>query len=232
MITLPSGDYIPGPDKEFDNWQDNLINLVIDKMDIWGIPIDPVIELVNVQHPWEIKWSIGKQRSTRGHVDVVGKDGARVDLERDIRFFVKRFLSNNPLVTDQDKAKLQITIRKTTRTTLLPPDTKPSISFKKGNGNWLELHYRQAPDQEGVSKGGKPKGVSGIEIWWMIVPLGTPAPKSYKDYTDKDIRTGRSPYVFSTELEELGMCIYAIARWVNRKNEHGPWCTYIWAVIG
>jgi len=46
MITLPSGDYVPGPDLDFDLWQDNLVNMVIDKFDIWGIPVDPVIELV------------------------------------------------------------------------------------------------------------------------------------------------------------------------------------------
>jgi hypothetical protein len=80
----------------------------------------------------------------------------------------------------------------------------------------------QTPDSKA-----KPEGYRGCQIWVFI---GTEPPTSLEQlhYVATDTRT---PYVLQFDAEDAGKTAYYRLRWVNPRDEPGPWSELIVATI-
>ena len=70
-------------------------------------------------------------------------------------------------------------------------------------------------------------GVRHIEIWYCINPTPPAGPDSC-EFLATDTNT---PYVHSIEAAEAGKMVHYMARWVNSRNEFGPWSETVSATV-
>ncbi len=136
-------------------------------------------------------------------------------------------MQSNPVITDAQKAALDITIPKTTKTASPVPTTRPIGSVD--NRNRLE-HTISWFDEATPNSKAKPDGVRACEIWFKIASAGEgpPTDASQLSYMVSDTRT---PYTYHFEGQDAGKTVHYWLRWVNTRNEPGPWSETISVTI-
>ena len=212
-------DLVPGADADFDTFQAKIITEVTTNATAWSIPTDDITPVTTAQGDWTEAWAIAKNKNDCTTAETKAKDVAREDLEEVLRPFIQRYLYLNPAVTASDRSKMGLKEHSTTRTPVSDPDTVPVMEYKAATGHQLKCYYHQEADTDGVSRRGKPDGVSRIEI---IYAIGiTPAPAA-KDCTVLVSGT-RSPVTIPFDAADTGKTIVLYARWVSTRNEPGPW---------
>jgi hypothetical protein len=155
------------------------------------------------------------QKPNRGRVDVLAKNQARRALEKAVRIYVKAYLANNPLVTDEDKIAMGLPVYTGVRSPIKPPKTAPVLEIDTRTRRRLSIGYKD----EASPKRAKPKGVHGIEIRWAI--LDHP-PASVKELINSSFDTD-PPLVLDFDETERGKHVYLCGRWeIRREGEKGP----------
>jgi hypothetical protein len=214
-----SKDFIPSNDRSFLTWLKNLIAYIIVKSaSTFGIPDAEFNRLRTETNDFEQKLNVSDAPDTRTKAAVQAKKDARTVVEKTVRLFVKRFLNNNPAVTNADRDSMGLPIYKDTRTPAPVPTDKPDFTIEPRGGSRLEVHFH-AHDADREQRNAKPNGVHGIEIAWAMLDE---APKSYADLSHSAFDT-RSPYIFQFDLSDAGKRFYCCLRWENTRGEKGPW---------
>jgi hypothetical protein len=152
-------DYIPSGDEVFLEWARNLYNYALAHFADWGgipSPSASVGPLVGAY----LTALTAAQKPNRGKVDVLAKNQSRDALKKAIRIYVKAWLINNPLVTDEDKIAMGLPVYKKTKSPVVPPKTAPVLDIDTRTRRRLSIGYKD----EASPKRAKPKGVHGIEI--------------------------------------------------------------------
>ena len=139
-----------------------------------------------------------------------------------VRGFVAT-IQANPTVTDAQRSAAGIPIHSTTRTPASVPTTRPTADVDTSQRLQHTLHFRD----EGSANRAKPAGVRGAEIWCFIGP--GPATVTAAHYLGTDTKT---PYVATFDPEDAGKTAHYFLRWVNTRNQHGPWSETVSATIG
>src|SRR3954454_17891929 len=101
-------DYVPRREDQFFNWQENFANGVNDAPTTWGLPPDEVTALLGLQSPYVNAYALANagRKSTRTTQQVKNNQDARELYEKVIRVFAKRFIANNPGVTNGVRSQL------------------------------------------------------------------------------------------------------------------------------
>ncbi|HEY4785644.1 MAG TPA: hypothetical protein VIH57_06330 [Bacteroidales bacterium] len=217
-------DYIPDTDTGFDQWQSGLIENAEPNLTAWGIPTEDFTGLKAKQAPWESAFAKSKNLQTRTRADVQAKDDARQNYEKSLRSFVSQWLANNAKVSNADRERLGLTVRSNTRTPSPEPVTRPvaTIDFS------IRLrHTINFADEATPRSRAKPNGMHGCEIW---VKIDGEAPKDASELTYLATDTN-SPYVANFGGKDAGKVAYYWLRWINTRNQPGPWSSTISAMI-
>ena len=129
----------------------------------------------------------------------------------------------NPDVTDALRTAAGLPIRKTTRTAAAVPTTRPVAEVDTAQRLQHTLSFRN----EGAADRAKPEGVRGCEIWCVTGP--GPASVADARYLATDTA---SPYLATFDAADAGKTVHYFFRWVNTRNESGPWSATVAATIG
>lgn len=123
-------------------------------------------------------------------------------------------IQSNPAVSDELRSVMGLTIRKTRRSPNPVPVTTPVGEIDNSQRLQHRLRFRDA----GAANKRKPHGVRGCEIWCVIgpEPLG-PAQARYLGTAT------RSPFIAAFNPADAGKTAHHYLRWVNTRNQPGPW---------
>jgi hypothetical protein len=215
-------DYIPVKEEAFLDWAKNLYAYAAVHYTAWNVP-DPTAALKTLLDAYEAAFAAALNPN-RGRVDVLAKKDAKKALKKAVRVYVKAYLINNPLVTDEDRAAMGLPIHKTTRTPVLVPRTVPQLFIDTGTRRRLIIFYKDKKSD----RRGKPEGVHGIEIRWAILDHANP---NIDELTNSAFDTN-SPLILDFEEHQRGQRVYMCGAWeIEREGEKGPFGDIEEAVI-
>ena len=208
-------DYIPIPDSEFNDWIKiyaayiNINHLAL------GLTAAQNTALQAFFTAWGTAYDAHIAEQATANSLTQQKDTARKDLEENVRELTNT-LQASSATTNEQKAALQITIPKTTKSPSPVPATRPMANVD--NRNRLE-HKIEFFDEATPNSRRKPEGVRGCEIW-LKVDGPPPMDESELHYVATDTRT---PYIVHYDGADAGKMAHYWLRWINTRNENGPW---------
>lgn len=157
---MPTSDYIPGPDAEFNSWLDNFLSALGSRRAALGVTEAEFNALTAARDGWETAYNLHTQAQTSAASASQSKKGAREGAERAVRAAVRR-LQTHPALQDSDRAAFGITIGAATRAPAAAPDTRPVAQVDTGQ---RLRHTISFADETTPNSRAKPDGVRGCEI--------------------------------------------------------------------
>ena len=208
-------DYIPTQDPDFGNWVKIYSNYVNTNFAALGLTAAQNTLLQTDNTSWNNDYPAHVTGQATAGSLAQQKDTTRETLEKLVRDY-SALMQTNTTVTDEQRAALGITIPKTTKTSTRVPATRPMANVD--NRNRLD-HIINFFDESTPDSSTKPDEVRGVEIWQKIG--GTP-PTSQSEvvYIATDTKT---PYTNRFDGAYAGTTVHYMLRWVNTRNEPGPW---------
>jgi hypothetical protein len=208
-------DYIPAPDDQFDDFQDELIDYIGEHRAELGVSEAEYTALTGLQTTWHTTYGTHKTAQTAAQTATTAKDAARDPLENTLRALAGRFQAS-PSITDAQRTAMHLPVRATTRTRVAAPTTKPVATIDTSRRLSHIIAYR---DEAKPKSKAKPAGVAACEVWSKI---GGPPPAS-PDELDYEGNETSSPKLVEHKPADAGKTAYYWLRWVNTRNEPGPW---------
>lgn len=129
----------------------------------------------------------------------------------------------DPSITDEQRLAAGLPVYKTTRTPAPVPTTRPVAEVDTSQRLQHTISFRN----EGSTSKAKPEGVRACEIWCVIGPA--PASIAEARYLATDTAT---PYLATFDAADAGKSVHYFLRWVNTRNQPGPWSETVTATIG
>ena len=217
-------DFIPPADPEFDDFQNVFTPGIIADPAAYGISPADATALQNAQTAWVANYAAHLAAVTAALTAAQGKDSGRTTYEPLIRAAAKTIQANTA-ITDTQRVALRLPVHATTRTPVPVPATRPLGRIETG----LHLcHILRWTDETTPTKKARPDGVRGVEIWGKVGGAA-PVDPSECHYIAVD---SKPPYMAEYTGADAGKIAYYILRWVNTRNEPGPWSDTLSAMIG
>lgn len=216
-------DFIPKADADFYNHAKQYNEYVKINYAALGLTQDDATKLDNAFIRFENDYNANLAAIAAAEASVQTKNSSRSTLTNLIREDTK-VIQANPGVTNAQKAELGITIPKETKTPAPVPTTRPIADIDNKQRLQHTIHFFDEGSQKSKAK---PEGVRGCEIWCKI---GGEPPLDYSEtkYLATDTKT---PYIAHFEGADGGKTAHYMLRWVNTRNEPGPWSETISVTI-
>ncbi len=216
-------DYIPSQDTQFEPWVKTFVDYAVANHLDLGLTIAMSDALQAAYDSWTPAYQSHLAAQTAANSATQNKVSVRGELEAVVRE-AANLIQANTAVTNEQKAALGITIRKETKTPTPVPTTRPMAEVD--NRNRLE-HTINFFDEATPNSKAKPTGVRACELWCKIG--GTPPVDSSElTYLASDTKT---PYIAHFDGTQGGQTVHYWLRWVNTRNEPGPWSETISVTI-
>ena len=221
--------YIPVKDKDFFVFQGNLVNIVVTNAAAWGIPAPSVAALVARRAEFEPLYTIAENKTTRRRADVVAFRESRKLYEKEIRAFVKAWLTANPWVTDEQRSEMALTIRDTEPSPHPVITDIPIVALRVIGGGDIEARCKALKDQTRPSMH---PAANLVDYRYVMLEIGDIPPADTEDYQKRDV-SSRAKFIIHAGAKNEGKRFYAVARWVNttKPKQEGPWSEAITVVI-
>lgn len=222
-------DYLPLPEEEFFEWQDNFGPIVQANLVKWGIPATETDAMAKAQADYLPAYAAANKgkKNVRSTEQIVSKNKTTGVYKKAIRAFVNKWISFNNAVSDNERSAMRLPIRDATRTPSTKPATIPSVVVVPMPGSNLKVTVRQAPDNKGVSKRGKPEDAAKFEIAAWI---GANAPVDGDGCTMRKVYS-KSPVMIKFSGSEAAKIATIFVRWIGHNNQEGDWSNGVEEVI-
>ncbi|MCH8852331.1 MAG: hypothetical protein IID41_06710 [Planctomycetes bacterium] len=218
-------DYIPGPDAEFDGWQENWVTYAVANAVALGL--DPLADIPAIQAA-KIAWDTDYDGNLTAQAAAQAARAAK-DTERDTYVTLLRSFSqqiqNRSGTTDEQRGGLGITIPDTTPTPVPAPTTAPVLNIVTDERLRHVVEASKTPEEGGGL--GKPSGVRGVQLWRKI---GEPAPANETELAFASEFT-RTRMTLDYQMTQGGQTVYYQARWVSTRGDTGPWGELVSATV-
>jgi len=211
-------DYLPRTDGDFNAWQVNFLTYANANLAALGLVAADLLPVSNAQTNWNTAYNTHVTAQAAAIAATTSKDNARGLCESAIRPLVRR-LQASPVVSDQEKAALGITVPDTNRTPVQTPDTRPVAQVDTAQRLRHTITYT---DEGTPSKRSRPKGCIGAEVWCAFTSPGQPIPTDPSAFTFVGLDT-RTPFTVEYGGDNGGKQANYILRWINSRGEKGPW---------
>jgi len=216
-------DYIPKAGPQFTTWLQQLLKAITPDPTHFGLVAADVATLQALHDTWT--------KSYNSHVDAQkhavemteAKDKDQALAEAGARSVVQK-VNAFPGVDNAMRALLGVSAHAETRGSAGKPTTQPIAHLVDLHGLRQEARW---VDKETPLSRKKPEGVQACEIFLKI---GGDPP--IDETTCKRVaRDTATPYVFEFETADIGKTAYWLFRWVNGKDEPGPFGPLVSATI-
>jgi hypothetical protein len=215
-------DYVPSEDWKLLTWGRALLVQVHTHLTEWRILQDDLDAVEKLLGDYNLALEI-VEKPEHSSVDVKLKNETKDAFKKGIRQFVREYLANNHLVTDNDRERMAIPVHDGTRTPIPVPTTVPELFIRITRTRSLTVDFKEA----GKETKGKPYGINGVVMIYDI--LDTP-PTAHTQLTHSVLAT-RTPHVLDFLETERGKTAYVAVCWQNEKGEKGPWSDILNAII-
>lgn len=218
-MAASTNDYIPIKNVAFNNWQSNFVSEATGFLAIWSInPLNPDwLRVVAKANDWNNAWRIANPfAASRTHPLVVDLRTVRRDYEKTLRYFIQNYLARNRNVTPEQRATINITIRKKGRTTnTVPADRAPVGKVNK----WAHLmHELRISDPANPSLRRKCNGVKLSWVFMAIVEQGeTPQQKDFRMIGN----TSTHKFVTTFKPDAVGKRAFYFIKWADSRGKMG-----------
>jgi hypothetical protein len=221
---MSNSDYIPQADGKFLEWVKFLFSYLQLNATAWNIPPDSWTEADTLIAAYDAAYSKAEDPN-RGKADVIAKNKARDALKEVTRKYVKEYIINNHLVTDEDLRHMALPVHDVKPT----PSPKPT-DMPVGEVDFSRRQQHSVHVKTGTLTGkSKPPKVHGFEVWRKI---GGDPPANDGEWVYANFAS-RSPLVLDYPQTDAGKTVYYRFRWVNTRNQPGPWSEgYVSAIVG
>ncbi|HLG35414.1 MAG TPA: hypothetical protein VI757_11085, partial [Bacteroidia bacterium] len=164
-IILLALSYIPDTEENFNDWQDNFMEVLNLNLVAWGIePVD-IDPLTVLQTIWVEKYDKGKPEANPRSSDRIAKNDARKAFDKALRKFVKKFINENAAVSNDQRRELKVTVYDDTRTRVPVPTVQPAGSIRKINPH---EHVVQIKNPDTPNSNAKPVGVRATRVFRFV----------------------------------------------------------------
>jgi hypothetical protein len=216
--------YLPRGDRGFLTWITVFLLYLMSRLTKFKVPQEEYDGLEQEKNVYAQKLDVANADATRTPMNIKGKNDAKKVLEKHVRKVVKEYLINNHLLTNEDLMMLGLPIHDTTPTPAPVPEDMPVCKVDISTHRQHSVHVTP-----GIPVGkSKPPKVHGFEVWGKV---GGNPPADDTEWTYVNF-SSRSPLRISYPTTDVGKTAYYQARWVNSRNQPGPWSeSYVVAVI-
>lgn len=217
-----ANNYIPAKDADFDLWLQNFSAVITASPTTYGLVTGDATAIAAQYTAWHAAFQAATDPGTRTPATVAAKDAARVTAEGVVRPYAVG-ISQDPTISNEDKATVGVTVRTGARTPIPAPTTAPSLILVSAVPGLLNLQYR---DSTTPLRKTKPAGVIGLELWanFGTVPATDPAQCSYQGGFTK------TPFQLDT-TGQAGKVVTLFARWYNRSGVAGNAAAGPWSAV-
>lgn len=210
-----SASYIPASDTLFNTWLVNFDAFVTADGLSWDLTAPQIAAVAAVTSAYTAALTLATDPSTRTPATIAAKNTAKSTALATVRP-IAQFLNASTLVTDEDRASLGITIRKTVPTPIASPTTFPLLDILQGTPGQHKIQYR---DSETPTTKAKPPGAIQMELYSVAGLTAAPEPS---DAVFHSLQT-KAPFFVDLDVADTGKVITYFARWVTRTGLVGPW---------
>jgi len=216
-------DYVPANDLELIEWGGNAYLYAQGNSERWGV-IPPNSEILSRFEDY--KAAVERCRMpTRSKVDTLVKNDLKTAVVKDLRSYIQGYVARNPLVTNQDREMMGLSIRDTIPTAVEAPTVRAMGKVVYKGAGLIELLVMPEGD---ISESAR--AYYGNKIVYEVMDMEAAAPQSIRDLNESRF-TRRKKEKFVFQPEDSGKRIYFSIRYENSKGDAGPWCPIFSAVI-
>ena len=216
-------DAIPPSDPEYDQFMNTFVPYIVANAATLGVNAATVAALTTALTEWNAKYSQHRTAHTQALAATTAKETAKAGLAKQVRPVIQ-FMQNSPAVTEPMLRAAKLTPHDTTRTRPAVPASRPVVTVDTNQRLQHVVHWR---DEFTPTRKARPKGVFAAEIWCYI---GTAPPASPEQFRFVTIDRG-TPYLMAHVAADAGKTAYYNLRWVNSRQETGPWSETVSATI-
>jgi hypothetical protein len=214
---VADNNFIPAKDADFNNWLSNFATYALAHATALGLSTAQGETLQNDQTLWDAAYDAHLVEVQTAKVKTQSKNQTRKSATANLRALIRQ-LQANPNVTDEQRLALGIPVRKTGKTPVPAPSTRPVTEVERIE----EFAHTLRIFDSASNKSAKPEGVELAEVRMKILPAGTPAPvdPSELDFAGT-VSTTRMRHTFGAS--DAGKTAYYRLRWLNPRGEAGDW---------
>lgn len=216
----------PSKDAEFNDYFQRAVPYLNNNKVRLKINADNITALNNYSRSWGIIYPQSKDPDERTTAITNKKNAIRKEIET----LLRKIYNDIPesVLTADDRAALNLKARDKEPTPAPVPITTPDVTLQPGSGNQVVIYFEQQESKAGASKRAKPEHVANFEFCYKI---GSPAPADTDDCNKRETAS-RSPLRINLKESDAGKKLYGYGRWVNTRNQPGPWtATYVSIII-
>jgi hypothetical protein len=218
-------DYIPEDEDEFNNY---ITTKFLPYATANATPLGLSTAQITALTAAKVAWGYAYTAHLNAQIAAVGATTDKNTKLDDLKELIRQAAATvqaNPAVTDAQKELLGVTVRKTTRTPADVPTTIPIIQrIDTSTRAILRLNFVDSATPDSKAK---PAGVRACELRQQV---GGTAPTDPQNMAFLAMES-RSPYRADFDADDIGKTAYFAARWVNTRNQPGPWSQIYMAVI-
>jgi hypothetical protein len=221
---MATNSYIPANEEDFNEWQLNFMSLVSSNLVLWSIAAGIFTALQTVQTGWDTAYAAGRDEANPTSSQRRAKNDSHTFYEKELRKFVRTYITNNPVITNADKVAIGVTVPDGIRTRSERPGYAPKEAV---DGIKHLRHIIRITDPTNPLTRSKPKGVRGIRVLRYV---GAVPPRGIADYTDIGTST---KFLFKSDFSDadMGKTAWYISLYENTRGETGPPSDPVSAVI-
>ena len=241
---MASKDYIPHKDRLFHIWQNNFVNGVNENYASWDLPARAATEWTLLtatpgtkKMRWDAAWAnVSTNNFTRSqNVEMNDarreyESGFRIsDSDTSLRLFIKRYLRNNPLVTNPQRIQIGITIPDEDKSGPLDKNALIDLwGLVRSVDHLVHLIQVTVPGRRSRAKG---RGVKDIQVFMAITPASQTASPSLSSFAYIGVvKRGLMIQLFSEDQVGMRAHYYARFRFEGKIDSYGPPSSY-WSCI-
>jgi len=215
--------YLPSTDSGLRDWAQNFSNLITANPSTYGLMASDAAAIAAAVGAYVPALTAAVDPATKTKGTVAAKDSAKAAMLITLRRYAQ-FIKLNVGVTNQEKQDLGLNIDDTSHTPVPAPTTKPACAVVESDSLQHTLRFADASTP---NKRGKPAGVLGAEVFYLIQPTPAPAPPVTPDADADGMKfvgvATRQPYTVTFDPLAAGKTATYFVRWITRTGLTGPW---------
>jgi hypothetical protein len=219
-------DFIPVPDAELAEWAQALLDYVTTAPASVGLVAADLTPMADAKTAFDGAYDSHVAAQADARAKRQAKDDARVELVDQARALVRR-IQAFPGTTDAVRQTLGITVRDAVpsiASAAVLADTRPWATVDTSQRLRHTIDFRDAGTKD---RRAKPAGMKGCEIWVRIgtAPVDPPADMQFLALSTA------TPFIAEYNFADANKTAYYMLRWVNTRDEKGPWSETVEATI-